>query len=120
TTTPSAGTGANDSVSPGTSVTDLATVKGTGISSPPTPSGNVTFFLCDRTDTSSTATGDTGGPQVGSPVALSGTGQPQGTAVATSSAVNTAASPLAPGRYCWRATWPGDSNYTGGPFVETN
>jgi hypothetical protein len=120
TTTPSAGTTDATSVSPGTSVTDTATVTGTGITNPPNPTGNVTFFLCARTDTSSTATCDTGGNQVGSPVALSSTGQPQGTGVATSSAVNTAASPLAPGRYCWRATWPGDSNYTGGPYVETN
>ena len=33
------------------------------------------------------------------------------TASATSPDVNTSASPLTPGRYCFRAEWPGDSNY---------
>ena len=126
TTSPSAGTTDATSVSPGTSVTDTATVTGTGVANPPTPSGNVTFYLCGPTATTSTATCDTGSStnQVGSPVALSGSGQSQGTAVATSSAVNTAASPLTPGRYCFRATWPGDTNYLPTPpatvFVETN
>ena len=40
---------------------------------------------------------------------------------ATSDPVNTAANPLLPGRYCFRATWAGDNNYKGaitdGPYV---
>jgi hypothetical protein len=32
--------------------------------------------------------------------------------------VNTAAGKLAPGRYCFRAEWPGDTNFTGGPYKE--
>ena len=124
TTTPSAGTTDATSVSPGTPVTDMATVTGTGIASPPTPQGNVTFYICGPTATTSTATCDTGGNQVGTPVALDGTGQTQGTAVATSAQVNTSgAGALTPGRYCFRATWPGDSNYpppASGVFVETN
>jgi hypothetical protein len=46
-------------------------------------------------------------------VALTGSAPPPGEASATSAQVNTPASPLAPGRYCFRATWPGDSNYVG-------
>ena len=124
TTTPSAGTTDATSVSPGTPVTDTATVTGTGVANPPTPSGNVTFAYCGPTDPSSTATCDTGGTTIGSPVALDGTGQPQGTAVATSGQINTSGSPLTPGRYCFRATWPGDTNYQptapATVFVETN
>lgn len=115
TTTPST-TGA---VSPGDSVTDTATVTATGATNPPTPSGDVTFFLCSVTGTN---TCDSGGTQVGSSaVTLSGSG---GTATATSSAVNTSANPLLPGKYCFRAEWPGDNNYPpptpGGKFIETN
>src|SRR5262249_27215218 len=39
---------------------------------------------------------------------LSGSGA---TASATSPDVNTSASRLTPGRYCFRAEWPGDTNY---------
>jgi hypothetical protein len=113
-TTPSAGAGGE--VSPGASVTDTATVQGTGPTVPPTPTGNVTFTLCPRTDTTSTAVCTTGGTQVGSPVALADASPPAGKATATSAAVNTAGAALAPGRYCFRADWPGDSNYAG-PFT---
>jgi hypothetical protein len=102
-TTPSAGAGGV--VSPGTGVTDTATIVGSGPANPPTPTGDVTFFMCGPI---ATGTCTTGGTQVGSPVTLAGSGD---TATATSSAVNTAASPLAPGRYCFRAEWPGDTNY---------
>ena len=65
----------------------------------------------------STALCTTGGTQVGSPVALAASAPPPGEASATSAAVNTAANPSLPGRYCFRADWPGDTNYTGGPFT---
>jgi hypothetical protein len=106
-TTPSVGAGGE--VTPGTPVTDLATVLGTGISPPPTPTGDVTFFLCGPI--ASPAVCDSGGTQVGSPVPLADSSPPAGEAQATSEAVNTAANPLAPGRYCFRAEWPGDDNY---------
>jgi hypothetical protein len=107
-TTPSA-----TSVAPGVSVTDLAVVQGAGTSNPPTPTGNVTFFLCSPAQLTpiNTGTCPTGGTQVGSPVALADSSPPAGEASATSAAVNTAASQLTPGRYCFRAEWPGDSNY---------
>jgi Bacterial Ig-like domain (group 3) len=108
-TTPSAGAGGE--VTPGTPVTDLATVQGSGLANPPTPTGDVTFFLCGPI--ASPAVCDTGGTQVGSPVPLADSSPPAGEAQATSAAVNTAANPLAPGRYCFRAEWPGDENYPG-------
>jgi len=112
TTTPSVGSGTE--VSPGTSVTDIAVIQGMGTGNPPTPTGNVTFFLCQfaagSTDLCDGTTGKVG-TQVGSPVALADSSPPAGEATATSAAVNTAGSPLAPGRYCFRAEWPGDTNY---------
>lgn len=113
TTVPSVG--ANGTVAPGTSVTDLATVQGAGTSSPPTPTGNITFFLCGPI---ATGVCSSGGTQVGSPVPLVASNPPPGGAQATSLAVNTAASPLAPGRYCFRTEWPGDTNYPT-PLVHT-
>jgi hypothetical protein len=112
-TTPSVG--AAGEVSPGSPVNDVATVQGTGTASPPTPTGNVTFHMC-ATAVGSTALCTTGGTSV-SANALSGSAPPAGEATATSDNVNTAASPLAPGRYCFRADWPGDTNYTDGPYT---
>jgi hypothetical protein len=109
-TTPSVGAGGE--VSPGSSVNDVATVQGQGTANPPTPTGNVTFHLCGPTATNSTATCTTGGTLV-STNALSNAAPPAGRAQATSGNVNTAANPLTPGRYCFRADWPGDTNYVG-------
>lgn len=107
TTTPSPGAGG--SVTPGTSVTDTAVVAGSGVSSPPTPTGNVSFFLCGPM---ASGTCDSGGTPVGQPKALVDSSPPTGEATAVSDPVNTSGSPLTPGRYCFRAEWPGDSNYT--------
>jgi hypothetical protein len=97
-------------VTPGTSVTDSATISVAGATNAPDPTGNVTFFLCAGACTSSTS----GGTQVGQPVALvGGTNTTDGTATATSAAVNTATAKLNPGNYCFRAVWPGDTNYPG-------
>jgi len=104
-TAPSVGAGAT--VTPGTPVTDIATVVGNNPAK--TPTGTVTFSLCGPTALDSTALCTTGGTSAGTGT-LSGSG---GTATATSSAVNTVASPLAPGRWCFRADWPGDINYIG-------
>ena len=109
----SAGVTEETSVAPGTPVTDLAVVQGQGTGTPPTPTGSVTFSICGPTATDSTALCTTGGTQVGSPVALVDSSPPAGEASATSAAVNTPLSPLAPGRYCFRADWPGDANYVG-------
>lgn len=99
-TTPS--TGAGGTVTPGTIVTDTATV--TGTSATKTPTGSVTFYICGPIATGTCATGT----QVGSPKPLSGSA---GTATATSDGLDTTG--LESGRYCFRASWPGDSNYPG-------
>jgi hypothetical protein len=89
-------------VFPGQAVHDTATV--TGNQAADTPSGTVTFFLCTGVCTS-------GGTNIGTGT-LSGSGA---TASATSPDVNssTAMPPntLTPGTYCFRAEWPGDTNY---------
>jgi hypothetical protein len=103
------GTTTATSVSPGTPVHDLATV--TGNNPAQTPSGTVEFFLCSFAS-GSTATCD-GTTNVGTSIGtdtLSGSGA---VATAESVAVNTAAVPLSPGHYCFRAEWPGDTNYVG-------
>jgi hypothetical protein len=94
-------------VFPGAAVHDTATVTGNQASE--TPSGTVTFFLCGPISTGSCDGTTNVGQNIGTGT-LSGTGA---TASADSPGVNTAASPLTPGRYCFRATWPGDSNYPG-------
>jgi hypothetical protein len=101
TTTPSAGAGG--SVFPGTLVTDTATVTGSGVSDAPTPTGDVTFYVCGPIETGLC---DTGGTLVGTGTLAETV---PGTAEADSPAFDT--SGLAPGRYCFRAEWPGDENY---------
>src|SRR5262249_60641241 len=64
------------------------------------PGGTATFFLGSGVRWS-------GGTNIGTGT-LSGSGA---TASATSPDVNTVASPLAPGTWCFRAQWPGDTNY---------
>jgi hypothetical protein len=97
-------------VTPGTSVTDTATISVSGATQAPDPTGTVTFFLCGPI-----ATGDcsTGGTNIGTGALTGGTNTNDGSATATSPAVNTATDKLAPGRYCFRAEWPGDLNYPG-------
>ena len=90
------------------SVHDTATI--TGSNTAKTPSGSVAFSLCSF-PVGSTAVCD-GTTNVGTSIGsgtLSGSG---GIASAVSADVNTAASPLAPGHYCFFASWPGDGNYT--------
>jgi hypothetical protein len=99
---------ADRSVIPGETVHDTATVVGSNPSH--TPSGDVTFFLCSF-DAGTTDVCDGSPGHVGTNLGtgtLSGSG---GTASADSPDVNTPGSPLTPGRYCFRAFWPGDDNY---------
>ena len=125
TTTPSAST-----VSPGTGVTDTATITGTGSSTPPYPNSSSTapglgnkvkFYLCGPTALSSTATCTSTASATAVPADKDLTpAAAQGVSTATSDAVNTASNPLTPGRYCWLATWAGDTNYPDGVSGETN
>jgi hypothetical protein len=114
----------NGTVTPGTAVTDTATIKITGATEPEDPTGDVTFFLCGP-DTSAPPDCSTGGTNVGTGT-LEDSSDPanttDGIASATSPEVNTASTTgnLAPGNYCFRAVWPGDSNYAGDSHTNTD
>jgi hypothetical protein len=107
-------------VSPGTAVHDTATITITGASSPDDPTGDVTFYLCGPIATGDCGT--SGGVLIGTGTLVGGTPD-DGIATTDSPNVNCASNlagcavttptvnPLAPGRYCFRATWPGDSTY---------
>jgi hypothetical protein len=101
----------NGTVTPGTPVTDSATITVKGAANPTDPTGNVTFFLCAN----ATNGCPTGGTNIGTGTLVGGTPN-DGIAIATSPTVNDSAQtgargPLAPGRYCFRAEWPGDATY---------
>jgi hypothetical protein len=108
----------NGSVVPGALVHDTATITGTtGSGTPPFPSSdestggtNVKFYICELLASgacTSTAVqvGNTEGEE------LSPTATP-GQSTATSDDYDT--TNAAPGRYCFYAVWPGDSNYANG------
>lgn len=99
----------NETVTPGTSVTDTATITVTGAANPADATGTVTFFLCGPGATNGCPAG---GTNVGTGT-LGGLPTNDGVSSATSPAVNTSTSQLAPGRYCFRAEWPGDTTYPG-------
>lgn len=74
----------------------------------------MTFFLCGPI--AAGADCSTGGTNIGTGTLDGGANTTDGIATATSPAVNTPTSVtgnLAPGHYCFRAEWPGDSNYSG-------
>jgi Bacterial Ig-like domain (group 3) len=117
--TTQASLGAN--VTPGTPVTDTATITGEGTDNPPVPTGDVTFFLCgpgqaDDIDPDEGCLPDTG-TQVGTS-AMPLVAGANSSATATSAAVNTATNKLGPGKYCFRAVYSGDDNYD--PDEHTN
>ena len=99
-------------VTPGTSITDTATLTGQGTDNPPSPTGTVTFFLCGPSTTGVAPDCSSGGTPVGSAVNL--TAGANSTSTATSSAV----SPTGTGIYCFRAEYSGDSTYD--PDSHTN
>src|SRR5262249_27840899 len=92
---------------PGESATDSATVTGAA----ETPTGTVTFFLCDPTAVGGNPNHDcaTGGTKVGSTVQLGVDGKATSGSTAATTTVGT---------YCWRAEYSGDAIYTAA--VETN
>jgi hypothetical protein len=106
----------NASVNPGTAVYDTATITGNKPNITPSSPPNVQFFLCSfaagTTDLCDGSDAAHTGTSLGS-VALSGSA---GVATAQSPNVNDT-TPLAPGRYCFRAVWNGDANYAT-PLVE--
>jgi hypothetical protein len=103
----------SSSVNPGVQVNDTATV--TGSSPSHTPTGTITWYLCSFATGSTDACDDSNTAHHGNlltTATLSGT---TATATAATGYVNTAANPLSPGHYCFRAEWPGDSNYVVDP-----
>jgi large repetitive protein len=97
----------NTTITEGQSNIDQATVYGNDAdSSPPPPTGTVTFYQCGPT---TTPTACTGGTQVGHPVNLTTSGS--NAAAANSSAFTPTASPTAIGYWCFRAVYSGDGNY---------
>jgi hypothetical protein len=90
-------------VTPGEQVRDEATITGSGLSAP-APKGTVNFFLCAK-DVSPCASN---GTPVGTVDLSTNTSNP---VTVFSDYVNTAASPLAPGTYCFAATWTNDPTY---------
>ena len=105
-------------ITPGQSVTDTATVTGSGTDDPPVPTGTVQFFLCGPAQVTAAGCPPGAGTQIGTPPE----GEPlvagaNSSATAISEAVNTSAS-TAPGKYCFRAVYSGDDNYD--PDEHTN
>jgi hypothetical protein len=98
-------------VTPGTAVHDTLTVQSSDTTH--TATGTVTWFLCGPI-----ATGACDGvTNVGNSIGTSALGGSGGTATAVSPDVNTGTG-LSPGRYCFRAEWPGDENFDDGPYSE--
>jgi hypothetical protein len=108
----------NGTVTPGHAVHDTATVTITGVTNPPDPTGTVTFFLCGNTSQTTYPDCSTGGTNVGTGTLAGGTNTTDGIASAQSPDVNTGTG-LANGSYCFRAEWPGDSNYAAAKFTDS-
>jgi hypothetical protein len=109
------------SVSPGQAVFDTARVQVAGGSNAPDPTGTVTFKMCYSASATPTCTAANSTIGAGSGLlgdadrdgVIDDSTPNDGDAIAKSANVNTAANPLQPGFYCFRATWPGDDNYPG-------
>ncbi len=84
----------------GTSVSDTATVSGAAGAA--TPTGTVTFFLCQPAQVTAGGCASPAGAQVGAVKTLDASGQ-----ATSDSTTNT----NTPGPYCWRAEYSGDTNY---------
>ena len=80
-------------------MTDTATVSGSG----PTPTGSVTFFLCQPNEVTAGGCVSPAGTQVGGAVTLVN-------GSATSASTNNTTTL---GKYCWRAVYGGDGVYDG-------
>ena len=100
-------TNANDAdktITLGQSITDTATIHVTGSGTPPAPTGDVTF----------TISFEGGAAQAVSVESLTGV-VPVGD---NYSVTSDAFTPDAVGEWCFSASWPGDTVYTGGPYVD--
>ena len=97
--------GATSSFEIGGSITDSATVSvtGTGVA----PTGDVSFFVCGPPATSCSTSGTAFDTKP-----LSGAVHVGNDFTVTSASYT----PTSAGTYCFAASWPGDSNYTEGPY----
>jgi len=109
-TEPSVGTGG--SIILGDSLTDFATVTVSG-ANPPAPTGLVTFYVCGPSDGISSCD-PADGSQVGAAIDLADATQ-SGLEYTVESDEFT---PTAAGDYCFAASWPGDSVFNDGPYVD--
>jgi hypothetical protein len=96
----------------GATVSDTAVVAGSAAGGDPT--GTVDFFVCGPI--ASPGLCGAGGAGLGS-VGLVSDGNP---ATFTSSATSAGFTPTSPGRYCFRAVYGGDTNYTGSSDSASN
>jgi hypothetical protein len=106
-------------VSGSASVYDTVSIGVSGTANPPAPTGSVQFYLCGPSTTLISTCDATG--TLKSTVDLAGATK-NGNAYTLDSNDTahggTATTLTASGYYCWFATWPGDSNYTEGPYTD--
>jgi hypothetical protein len=93
-------------------VHDTVSIGVSGNANPPAPTGSVKFYLCGPSSTALTSCDATG--TLEKTVDLSGATKSGSTYSLGSGDVSLTAS----GYYCWFATWPGDTNYTAGPYTD--
>jgi hypothetical protein len=97
-------------------ISDSAKITVSGPTSPPAPTGFVDFYLCGPLTSATACTAATG--TLKAHVNLNTATHQVGTNdyIVNSGGVTVTAA----GTYCWFATWPGDSQYTTGPFSDAN
>jgi hypothetical protein len=102
-------------VTAGASITDTATlsIAPLDLATAPAPTGSVTFTLCGPNAAVSTSLNCTAFGSVALSCPASGS-----TCTATSAAFSVTTSTI-PGFYCFKASWPGDTNYTGSSHTDT-
>ena len=94
--------------------TDTATISAAGGNgTPPAPTGNASFYLCGPSTTAITSCDPTGLTAFDTEDLANAT--PNGNDYSIESSAPTITSA---GYYCFTATWPGDSNYTDGPYED--
>jgi hypothetical protein len=105
----------NGTVTAGASITDTATlsIAPLDLATAPDPTGSVTFNLCGPNAAQSTSLNCNPAGSVALVCPASGS-----TCTATSPAFNVTSSTI-PGHYCFNASWPGDTNYTGSSSTTT-
>jgi hypothetical protein len=98
----------------GSAPTDTATISVGGAGgSPPAPTGNVSFFLCGPSTTQITSCDPTGKTAFDTKDLKNASKSGNDYSVTSTAPTITSA-----GYYCFTATWPGDTNYTDGPYGE--